>query len=189
MSKKLLSNITVNGNETLYIYDEDAAHDASYIHTDNNYTTAEKNKLSGIAAGAEVNVQSNWNETDSTSDSYIQNKPDVPVPVYEDFTIATLDWEVNYNPASSATYPYICHKVLTDDVPVHASWRTTSTSNTVPTSAEIDEMALVVEAYFGTGDKYYTNSSTYTDTTSKTIMIYATDELTSNLKFMYKGLE
>ena len=29
--------------------------DASYVHTDNNYTTPEKNKLGGISAGAEVN--------------------------------------------------------------------------------------------------------------------------------------
>lgn len=49
--------------------------DASYVHTDNNYTTTEKNKLSGIAAGAEVNVQSNWNESSSSSDAYIKNKP------------------------------------------------------------------------------------------------------------------
>lgn len=68
-------------------------------------TTAERNKLNGIAAGAEVNVnadwnatsgdaqilnkptlapsnaeanvQANWNETDNTSDAFIQNKPDV----------------------------------------------------------------------------------------------------------------
>jgi hypothetical protein len=51
--------------------------DASYVHTDNNFTTAEKTKLSGIAAGAEVNVQANWNETDSSSDAYILNKPDL----------------------------------------------------------------------------------------------------------------
>lgn len=49
--------------------------DANYVHTDNNFTTAEKTKLSGIAAGAEVNVQANWNETDTSADSYIQNKP------------------------------------------------------------------------------------------------------------------
>ena len=41
----------------------------------NDYTTTEKNKLSGIADGAEVNVQSDWNETTTTSDAYIQNKP------------------------------------------------------------------------------------------------------------------
>ena len=43
----------------------------------NDYTTAEKNKLSGIAAGAEVNVQSDWNQTNSAADDYIKNKPDI----------------------------------------------------------------------------------------------------------------
>lgn len=41
----------------------------------NDYTTTEKNKLSGIASGAEVNVQSDWNISDSGSDAYIKNKP------------------------------------------------------------------------------------------------------------------
>ena len=36
--------------------DSNFAVDASYVHTDNNYTTSEKNKLSGIASGAQVNV-------------------------------------------------------------------------------------------------------------------------------------
>lgn len=49
--------------------------DANYVHTDNNFTNADKSKLDNIQAGAEVNVQSDWNETDSSSDSYIQNKP------------------------------------------------------------------------------------------------------------------
>lgn len=49
--------------------------DASYVHTDNNYTSTEKSKLSGIAAGAEVNVQSDWNQTTTTADDYIKNKP------------------------------------------------------------------------------------------------------------------
>lgn len=44
----------------------------------NDYTTAEKNKLSGIAAGAEVNVQANWAESDSSEDSFIKNKPTIP---------------------------------------------------------------------------------------------------------------
>jgi hypothetical protein len=43
----------------------------------NDYTTSEKNKLAGIAAGAEVNVQSNWSETDTSSDAFIQNKPSI----------------------------------------------------------------------------------------------------------------
>ena len=51
--------------------------DANYVHTDNNFTTESKNKLNGIKAGAEVNVQSDWNETDTSSDAFIQNKPTV----------------------------------------------------------------------------------------------------------------
>lgn len=48
----------------------------------NDYTTAEQTKLAGIAANAEVNVQSDWNITDSASDAYIKNKPTIPtVPV------------------------------------------------------------------------------------------------------------
>lgn len=41
----------------------------------NDYTDEEKAKLSGISAGAEVNVQSDWNVSDETSDSFILNKP------------------------------------------------------------------------------------------------------------------
>ena len=41
----------------------------------NDFTNELKTKLDGIAEGAEVNVQANWNESDTTSDSYIQNKP------------------------------------------------------------------------------------------------------------------
>lgn len=55
--------------------------------TDNNFTTALKDKLDGIASGAEVNVQANWTEADSSSDAYIQNKP----------SLATVATSGNYN--------------------------------------------------------------------------------------------
>ena len=35
------------------------------------------NKLKGIEEGAEVNVQADWTQTDTNSDSYIKNKPDL----------------------------------------------------------------------------------------------------------------
>ena len=53
--------------------------DASYVHTDNNFTTTEKDKLAGIQAGAEQNVQSDWNQSNSSADDYIKNKPTIPV--------------------------------------------------------------------------------------------------------------
>ena len=41
----------------------------------NDFTTALLNKLNGIAASAQVNVKANFNETNSASDAFIQNKP------------------------------------------------------------------------------------------------------------------
>lgn len=48
-------------------------------------TTEEVQKLSGIQAGAEVNVQSNWNTADSNDDSYIQNKPAMMLLTPDDY--------------------------------------------------------------------------------------------------------
>ncbi|MCM1326971.1 MAG: hypothetical protein NC249_10150, partial [Lachnoclostridium sp.] len=41
----------------------------------NDYTTGEKDKLKNIESGAEVNVQADWNETNTGNDAFIKNKP------------------------------------------------------------------------------------------------------------------
>ena len=41
-------------------------------------SAADKTKLDGIAAGAQVNVQANWNQGQSTAGDYIRNKPTIP---------------------------------------------------------------------------------------------------------------
>ena len=46
--------------------------------TNKVFTATEQTKLSGIESGAEVNVQSDWNQTDSDADDYIKNKPTIP---------------------------------------------------------------------------------------------------------------
>lgn len=40
-------------------------------------SAADFSKLLGIEAGAEVNVQSDWNQTDANADDYIKNKPEI----------------------------------------------------------------------------------------------------------------
>ena len=40
-------------------------------------TPEQFNKLKGIEEGAEVNVQADWNQTDTTKDDFIKNKPDL----------------------------------------------------------------------------------------------------------------
>ena len=54
--------------------------------TEKNFTTALNSKLSGIATGAEVNVQSDW-DAGPTSDAHILNKPTIPSGN------AIIDWE------------------------------------------------------------------------------------------------
>lgn len=57
----------------------------------NSGITSDKvTKLDGIAAGAEVNVQANWNETNTESDAYIQNKPTLGALAAKD-TVAESD--------------------------------------------------------------------------------------------------
>lgn len=41
-------------------------------------SAVDKKKLDGISFGADVNVQSDWSVTDTSSDAYIKNKPTIP---------------------------------------------------------------------------------------------------------------
>ena len=75
--------------------------DADYVHTDNNFTDDDEAKLAGIQAGAEVNVQANWNETDSSSDAYIQNKPTIPAAQ------VNADWNATSGAAEILNKPTI----------------------------------------------------------------------------------
>ena len=69
----LPSDTFIPANTSDLVNDSNFAVDANYVHTDNNYTTEEKNKLNDIAAGAEVNVNADWNAV--SGDAQILNKP------------------------------------------------------------------------------------------------------------------
>lgn len=49
----------------------------------NDFTDVLLAKLNGIAEGAEVNAQSDWNVTDESSDAFIKNKPDLGELAYK----------------------------------------------------------------------------------------------------------
>ena len=66
------------------VTDDDAGNTIT-ITVANVFTDADETKLDGIATGAEVNVQSNWTETNSNDDSFIQNKPTITDPVQSDW--------------------------------------------------------------------------------------------------------
>lgn len=71
----------------------------------------DKAKLDGIAAGAEVNVQADWNVTDSSSDAFVKNKPTIDTALSSSSTNAVqnkavkaaLDTKVNTTDLASVT--------------------------------------------------------------------------------------
>ena len=56
----------------------------------NDYTTAEKTKLSGIETGAQKNVQADWAAT--TGDAVILNKPTLPTVAQAQVTLTAAGW-------------------------------------------------------------------------------------------------
>lgn len=95
------TNITI-ANDGKTISATDTTYSNATTSASGLMSAADKTKLNGIATGAEVNVQANWNETNSSSDAYIQNKPTIPTAsslfnsatlsiVYDDDTTSTLN--------------------------------------------------------------------------------------------------
>ena len=117
-------NVQANWNETdtssdAYIQNkpQNLVQDASYVHTDNNFTNADATKLSGIEAGAEVNVQSDWSEADSSSDAYIQNKPDLSIYA-QSANLATV--------ATTGDYDDLVNKPTIPAAQVNSDWNSNS---------------------------------------------------------------
>lgn len=127
------AKVTVPTKTSDLTNDSNFVADSSYVHTDNNYTTTEKNKLAGIASGAEVNVQSDWNESDSTDDAYIKNKPSIPTK--------TTDLTNDSNFVADASYVHTDNNFTSTEktklsgiaqgaeVNVQANWNETSSSS------------------------------------------------------------
>ena len=122
-------------------------------------TTTWEQDTGGGAGGGEQNVQSDWDETDTASDAYIQNKPSIPtIPGNATDSVAglmsALDKDKLDSIASNA------------EVNVQADWTVTNTTNdsfirnkptipTLPTDSEI-------------GDKAFSNPPTDLTDTEKT---------------------
>jgi len=73
-------------------------------------TSAEYTKLAGIAEGAEANVNADWNETDTTKDSYIQNKPTLGTAAAKDATTSVTSESADLV-TSGAVYTEVAKKV------------------------------------------------------------------------------
>lgn len=74
------SNVTVvadASNKILTISADDTTYSDVTTSASGLMSAADKTKINGIEDGAEVNVQSDWNQTDTTADDFIKNKPEI----------------------------------------------------------------------------------------------------------------
>lgn len=118
----------------------------------NDYTTTEKTKLAGIAEGAEVNVQSDWNQTDNSQDDYIKNKPNLAAVAtsgsYTDLsdkpTIPAAQIQSDWNQTNNQALDYIKNKPIIPTTAAQISYdNTMSHLEATNTQAAIDELTTI----------------------------------------------
>jgi len=122
-----LSNLSRFKDKLDELYEKMQHAEATYVKkvtgkdlSTNDYTTAEKEKLAGIAEGAEVNVQADWNAT--SGDAMILNKPEIP-------TVNNATLTIKRNSTSVGTFTANAD----DDVEVDISVPTTASEvNALP---------------------------------------------------------
>ena len=102
-------------------------------------SATDKTKLDGVATGAEVNVQSDWNQTTTTADDYIENKPSIPDTPDAPANQATVKkYELNV-PASSGAATWVLSTdedtTYTFSAPLSESSGTVSIANATTSAA------------------------------------------------------
>jgi len=135
------ANITVPTKTSDITNDSNFVVDASYVHTDNNYTNADQTKLAGIPSNAAANVQADWNQTTTTADDYIKNKPTIPTNTSDltnDSGFVTSTYLTTNNYVTDTSYVHTDNNYTNTDqsklagieagaeVNVNADWNATS---------------------------------------------------------------
>lgn len=139
--------------------DADLVDDSTAVHK--FATAAQLSKLDGIAAGAEVNVQANWNETDTSADSYIQNKP----------TLATV--------ATSGAYADLTGRPQLATVATSGSYNDLTD---LPTTTTVNDAILTIQRNGSDVATFTANSATAA--TANIVVPTATSDLTNDSGFV-----
>lgn len=145
------TTIKVNSNDKLYVnsLSVDKLTDGT---TNKVFTSTEKTKLAGIAQGAEVNVQSDWAETNTSSNSYIKNKPTIATTVTQNDTKAVSGGAVyselttvkgyTVNTKAISTNPVLD----TSDIVVNSNFTEQNLTNSIEAGDTITEALEKIES-------------------------------------------
>lgn len=75
-------------------------------------TGAQTTKLAGIADGAEVNVQADWNQATTTADDYIKNKPTIPSAADGSETKINAGTNISVTGSGTTASPYVVNATI-----------------------------------------------------------------------------
>lgn len=142
-----VAKVTVPTKTSDLTNDSNFVADASYVHTDNNFTTTLKNKLNGIASGAEVNVQSDWNAT--SGDALILHKPTIPtVPT----NVSAFTNDAGYITGYTETDPVFvaspAHGITSANI---SSWNGKATASGITVTLAVADWANSTQTVTATG--------------------------------------
>ncbi len=89
-----------------------------------SFAAGDAAKLAGIAAGAEVNVQADWNQANNTADDYIKNKPTIPAAqVNSDWNASGTVAEILNKPSIPTQYT---DALAVSAIKADAAWHATN---------------------------------------------------------------
>jgi galactitol-specific phosphotransferase system IIB component len=152
------TDLTVIGN-----YSVTGLNDVTSAGSGAIITSSERTKLSGIAAGAEVNVQANWDETNTSSDAFIQNKPSIASSA----TTLTINGTTNEIEVSGGAQDLTTNRSWTVGLPndVTISNDLTVTGDITAASVDAGNILSLDTAYSGTPTQanaiYYTTENSH----------------------------
>ena len=149
--------LTYDETNNIYVTPEETASATN----DGLMSAADKAKLDGIAPGAEANVQSDWNVTDSSSDAFIKNKPTIP-------TVNNGTLTIQKNGASIATFSANQSTAITANITVPTNLDDISDGSTRKLADYLLKTAKAADS-----DKLDGHDSSYFQTALSTQTVYS----------------
>lgn len=184
------SNVTLTPdatNDKVTIAATDTTYSDATTSAHGLMSAADKTKLNGIAAGAEVNVQSDWDQTTTTADDYIKNKPTLATVAtsgsYNDLsnkpTIPAAQVQSNWTQTTATAVDYIKNKPTLATVATSGSYNDLSNKPTIPT---VNNATLTIQKN-GTTVKTFTANASSNVTANITVPINVS-ELTNDAGYI-----